>query len=141
MPLQPYLFFDGRCEEALDFYRQALGAEVQMLMRFKDAPPSEGAMCSPEATDKIMHACFQIGDATIMASDGRCQGAPKFEGFALSLTAPNAAEADRAFAALAEGGQVQMPLGETFFSPRFGMVADRFGVSWMVIVQPQAAAG
>lgn len=136
MPLQPYLFFDGRCEEALAFYRQALGAEVQMLMRFKDAPPSDPPMTPPEAAEKIMHACFQIGDAMVMASDGSCQGAPKFDGFALSLTVPNPAEADRAFAALSDGGQVRMPLGETFFSPRFGMVADRFGVSWMVIVAP-----
>ena len=139
MPLQPYLFFDGRTEEALDFYRRTLGAEVQMLMRFKDAPPCDPPMASPpENAEKVMHACFQIGDATVMASDGRCQGTAKFEGFALSLTVPNPVEADRVFAALADGGQVQMPLGETFFSPRFGMVADRFGVSWMVIVQPAA---
>jgi PhnB protein len=141
MSLQPYLFFDGRCEEALEFYRQAVGAEVQMMMRFKDAPPSDAAMCAPGSTEKIMHASVQIGDQTVLASDGRCQGNPQFAGFALSLTVANPAEADRVFNTLANGGQVQMPLGETFFSPRFGMLADRFGVSWMIYVAPPAPAG
>ena len=134
MQVQPYLFFDGKCEEALDFYRRAVGAEVIMQMRFKENPNS--AMNPPGSADKIMHAAFRVGDATVLASDGRCQGSPKFDGFALSLTAADAAEADRLFAALAEGGQVQMPPAETFFSPRFGMLSDRFGVSWMVYVAP-----
>ncbi|HTT79340.1 MAG TPA: glyoxalase/bleomycin resistance/extradiol dioxygenase family protein [Stellaceae bacterium] len=134
MALQPYLSFDGRCEEALAFYREALGAEVAMLLRWKDSP--DPAMCQPGNEDKIMHAAFRVGDATIMASDGSCRGQPKFAGFALSLTAPDAAAADRLFAALAAGGEVQMPLGRTFFSPSFGMVADRFGVPWMVYVEP-----
>src|SRR5580658_4253796 len=135
MQVQPYLFFDGKCEEAVEFYRQALGAEVQMLMRFKDGPePAPPGMVPPGAENKVMHASLRIGDATVMASDGRCLGQPSFQGFALSLTAANEAEADRLFAALAPGGQVQMPLAKTFFSPRFGMVADRFGVSWMVYV-------
>ena len=133
MQIQPYLFFEGRCEEAIEFYRKHLGAEVKMLMRFKDSP--EPGMCPQGAGDKVMHACLQIGDSAVMASDGRCQGKPNFAGFALSLTVPNEAEADRKFAALSDGGQVQMPLGKTFFSPRFGMVADRFGVSWMIIVE------
>ena len=137
MLIQPYLFFDGRCEEAIEFYKEALGAKVDMLMRFKDNPePPQPGMCPPGAGDKVMHASFRIGDATVMASDGRCQGRPSFQGFSLSLTVPNEVEAERLFASLADGGQVQMPLAKTFFSPRFGMVADRFGVSWMIIVGP-----
>jgi PhnB protein len=135
MHVQPYLFFEGRCEEAFDFYREVLGAEVDMLMRFKDSPePPPPGMVPPGSEDKVMHMSFRIGDTTIMASDGRCAGDPAFKGMSLSLAVPDEATADRLFAALAEGGQVQMPLGRTFFSPRFGMVADRFGVSWMVIV-------
>lgn len=135
MQVQPYLFFDGRCEEAIGFYCQALGAEVTMLMRFKDSPePQQPGMVPPGAEDKVMHASLRIGDTAVMASDGRCLGQPAFQGFALSLTAADDAEAERLFAALADGGQVQMPLSKTFFSSRFGMVADRFGVGWMVIV-------
>ena len=132
MQIQPYLFYDGRCEEAIEFYRRTLGAEETMLKRFKESP--EPAMNPPDAGDKVMHASLRIGDSTVMASDGRCQGQPGFQGFSLSLTVPDEAEADRMFAGLAEGGQVQMPLAKTFFSPRFGMVADRFGVPWMIIV-------
>ena len=135
MLVQSYLFFDGRCEEALDFYRRALGAEITMLMRFKDAPEKPPA-AAPGTENKIMHASFRIGEAMLMASDGRSQGKPSFQGFALSLTPKSEAEADRLFNALADGGQVQAPLTKTFFSPRFGMVADRFGVSWMVYVAP-----
>jgi PhnB protein len=134
MQVQPYLNFDGRCEEALDFYRGALGAEVTMLMRYKESP--EPAMVSPGSEDKVMHASFRVGEATVMASDGRCKGQSSFQGISLALTAPDDAEAERRFAALADGGQVQMPLTRTFFSSRFGMVADRFGVSWMVLVAP-----
>ncbi|HEX4944326.1 MAG TPA: VOC family protein [Usitatibacteraceae bacterium] len=137
MQVQPYLFFDGRCEEAIEFYRKALGAEVTMLMRVKDSPdPPPPGMYPPDSGNKVMHASLRIGEATVMASDGRCQGKPVFQGFSLSLDARTEADADRLFAALADGGTVQMPLGKTFFSPRFGMVADRFGVSWMVIVLP-----
>jgi PhnB protein len=137
MPVQPYLFFDGRCEEAVEFYRSALGAEVTMLVRFKDSPdPCEPGMVPPGAGDKVMHMSFRIGDTTVLASDGRCEGRPSFQGFSLSLTVPNDAEAERLFASLADGGQVQMPLTKTFFSSRFGMVADRFGVSWMIYVAP-----
>ena len=145
MQVQTYLFLDGRCEEALEFYRSALGAEVTMLMRFKDAPPEpaepseagksdESCMPPSGSENKVMHASLRIGEATLMASDGRCLGQPNFQGFALSLTAPDDAEAERLFTALGDGGQVQMPMSKTFFSSRFGMVADRFGVSWMVIV-------
>jgi PhnB protein len=137
MLVQPYLFFDGRCEEAIEFYRRAVGAEVTMLMRFKDSPePQPPGMVPPGAENKVMHASFRIGDSTVMASDGRCLGRPAFEGVSLSLTVADDAEAERRFASLSEGGQVQMPLAKTFFSSRFGMVADRFGVSWMVIVVP-----
>jgi PhnB protein len=134
MTIQPYLFFDGRCDEALAFYRNALGAEVTMLMRHRDNPERDPAMEPPNAADKVMHARVQIGDAVFFASDGRCQGHPEFKGFALSLTTATVAEADRMFAALADGGQVLMPLAKTFFSPRFGMMADRFGVMWMIYV-------
>ena len=132
MQVQPYLFFDGRCEEAIAFYRGALGAEVTMLMHFKDSP--DQGMVQPGSENKVMHASLRIGDATVLASDGRCMGQPNFQGFALSLTVPNEAEAARLFATLGEGGQVQMPLTRTFFSPSFGMVADRFGVGWMIYV-------
>ncbi len=136
----PYLFFDGRCQEALDFYRTALGAEITGLMRFKDNPDQEGCAGSPgglppHMADKVMHASFRIGHSTLMASDGMCAGKTRFEGVSLSLALPSAAEVDRLFAALAQGGQVQMPLAATFFAERFGMVADRFGVSWMLIAE------
>ena len=137
MKVEPYLFFDGRCDEALEFYRRTLRAEVEMLMRFKDSPePHQPGMVPPGSENKVMHASFRIGDTTLMASDGRCLGKPSFQGFALSLSVPNDAEAERLFAALGDGGQVQMPMAKTFFSSRFGMVADRFGVSWMIIVAP-----
>ena len=136
MLVQSYLFFDGRCEEALEFYRKKLGAEVTMLMRFKDSPePQQPGMVPPGSENKVMHTSFRIGETTVMASDGRCLGKPNFQGFALALTVANDAEAERTFAALGDGGQVQMPLAKTFFSSRFGMVADRFGVSWMVLVK------
>ena len=137
MQLRPYLYFEGRCEEAVEFYRSALGAEVTMLMHFRDSPgPRDDTTVPPGADDKILHVSFLIGDTMVQASDGRCLGQPSFQGFSLSLTVPNEAEAERRFASLADGGQVQMPLTKTFFSPRFGMVADRFGVSWMVYVAP-----
>lgn len=138
MRVQPYLQFDGRCEEALDFYHKALGAEVMTLMRFKDAPrngsTSEGSASAPlETGNKIMHVSFRIGDSTILASDGLCQGNPSFKGVSLTLHADDASEAERLFSTLSKEGQIQMPMTTTFFAPRFGMVADRFGVSWMII--------
>ncbi len=133
--LNAYLFFDGRCEEAIEFYRRALGAEVIMLMRFKDSPEPPNPDCPPVPGDKIMHARLQIGNNAVLVSDGRCTGKPNFQGFSLALSVKTEAEADRLFAPLAEGGQVQMPLTKTFFSPRFGMVIDRFGVMWMVLVE------
>ena len=137
--VQPYLFFDGRCEEAIEFYKSALGAKVDMLMRFKDSPePVPSSMCAPGSENKVMHSAFRIGDTLVMASDGMAGGKPEFKGFSLSVNAADEKEADRLFAALGKGGQVQMPLGKTFFSPRFGMVADRFGVGWMVIVPPKS---
>lgn len=135
MRIEPYLFFDGRCEEALNFYRQALGAEVEIMMRYKESPePPPPEMVAPGSEEKVMHASFRVGPARVMASDGGCQGTARFEGFSLSLAVESPADADRYFSALAEGGQVQMPLMQTFFARRFGMVMDRFGVSWMVIV-------
>lgn len=145
MQVQPYLFFDGRCEEAIEYYRNALGAQVDMLMRFKDNPDLQGrqaqqsqenssaCMSPPDAADKIMHASFRIGDTIVMASDGRCSGATDFRGFSLSISVPRASEAERVFSVLAQDGQVQMPLGQTFFSPCFGMVTDKFGMNWMVV--------
>jgi uncharacterized glyoxalase superfamily protein PhnB/uncharacterized protein YndB with AHSA1/START domain len=138
--VQPYLFFDGRCEEALEFYKTALGAQVEVMMRFSQSPEQHPGMCAPGNENKIMHSCFRIGNTQIMASDGRAQGKPVFQGFALSVSAKDETDADRMFKALADGGQVQMPLGKTFFSPRFGMVADRFGMGWMVIALPPEVA-
>jgi PhnB protein len=136
MRIEPYLFFDGRCEEAIQFYKANLGAEVQMMMRFGDGPkpPQGGGECGNAPADKIMHATLQIGDAVVMASDGRCTGQPKFDGFSLSFSAKNDAEAQKVFNALANGGKINMPLTRTFFSSSFGMVNDKFGVPWMVIV-------
>jgi PhnB protein len=135
--VEPYLFFDGRCDEALAFYRQALGAKVEALMRYRDNPSPEHN--PPGAAEKVMHCTFRIGDTQVMASDGNCAGKPSFQGFSLCLNAPDAASAEQLFAALGAGGQVQMPIGKTFFAERFGMVADRFGVSWMVIAAPKEA--
>jgi PhnB protein len=135
--IQPYLFFNGRCEEAVEFYRKALGAEVEMMMRFKESPePPKPGMVPPGFENKIMHASFRVGQTTVMASDGCSAEKPSFEGFSLSVSVSSEAEADRVFAALADGGQVRMPLAKTFWSPRFGMVADRFGIGWMVSVMP-----
>ena len=136
MPVTPYLFFDGRCEEAINFYKKALGAEVGMMMRYKEAPEQPPPdMVPPGSENKIMHASLRINGAEVMASDGCAGGKPKFEGSSLSLNAANEAQADRMFAALADGGEVRMPLGKTFFAKRFGMVADRFGVGWMILVE------
>ena len=136
MRVEPYLFLEGRAEEAIAFYREVLGAEVLMLLRFRDAPepPPPGAV-PPGSEDKVMHCSLRIGQSEIMLSDGGCGGSPSIQGVSLSLTVPDAAEAERLFALLAEGGQVQMPMGPTFFAARFGAVADRFGVSWMVVTE------
>jgi len=136
MQIQPYLFFEGRCEEAIEFYKRAVGATVNMLMRNKDTPePQQPGMVPPGSENKILHATIRIGDSDVLVSDGGCTGQPKFEGFSLSITVKSVAEADKLFAALSEGGQVRMPLSKTFFSPRFGMLADRFGVGWMIYVK------
>ncbi len=132
MLVQPYLNFDGRCEEALEFYKKAIGAKAGMLMRWKDSP--DKTMCTPKNADKVKHTQFQIGETTVMPSDGSNSGKPNFQGIMLSISAKTEAEVDGIFNGLAEGGQVQMPLGKTFFSPRFGMLADKFGVGWMVLV-------
>jgi PhnB protein len=133
LKIEPYLSFEGRAEEAIEFYKKTLGAKVTMLMHFKDAPPGAcaGGMAAPG--DKVMHASLLIGDTNVMLSDGRCQGNATFQGVSLSLTAPSDAESERLFNALSEGGQVHVPMSNTFFASRFGIVADRFGVNWMVI--------
>ncbi len=137
--VQSYLFFDGRAEEAAEFYKTAVGAKVEGLMRFKDAPPDAGPGCGPGAgqENKVMHMALQIGDTTVMGSDGECKGQAEFKGFALSITVANPAECDKTLNALAQGGQVMMPAAPTFFSERFGMVTDKFGITWMVLVTPK----
>jgi PhnB protein len=135
MKVETYLFLEGQCEEAINFYVQAVGAKLEMLMRFKDSP--DGGKCpdgSQPPGDKVMHASFTIGESRIMASDGFARGNPAFKGFALSVSVATEAEAQRVFTALSAGGNVTMPLTKTFFSPSFGMVSDRFGVQWMVLV-------
>ena len=131
MNVQPYLSFEGRAQEAIDFYKKALGAQVEAIMQFKDAPPDmQGNMPNK---DKVMHSAFKVGDTTIMATDGQCSGKSEFSGITLTIQAGSDAEAEKLFAALSQGGKVNMPMSETFFATRFGMVADKFGVGWMVL--------
>jgi PhnB protein len=135
MKVEPYLMFDGRCDEAIEFYKKAVGAEVMMLMRNKESPePPPPGMLPPGSENKVMHASLRIGETTVMASDGHCEGQATFKGITLSLSVANEAQAEKAFKALSDGGNVDMPLGKTFFSPSFGMLRDRFGVAWMIIV-------
>ena len=134
MSVQPYLFFDGKCEEAIEFYKSAIGAKVDMMMRFKDSP--DQSHIPPNSGEKVMHASFKVGDTQIMASDGHCAGKPSFQGFGLSLNAKSDAEAEKLFANVGKGGQVMQPLTKTFFASKFGMVTDKFGVMWMVIAEP-----
>jgi PhnB protein len=133
MQIQPYLFYEGRCEEAIEFYKKAVGAEVLMLMRYKDNPDKN--MPAPANPNNVMHAALRVGESTLLASDGECKGKANLQGFSLALIVQSEGEADWAFAGLADGGKVHMPLTKTFFSPRFGMVADKFGVMWMVLVR------
>lgn len=136
--VQPYLFFGGRCEEAIEFYRTSIGAEVDMVMLYRECPePIPPDRLPPGFEDKVMHASFRVGGSTIMASDG-CAAGAAFAGFFLSLTLPTVDDTNRAFAALSTGGQVVMPLAKTFYSPQFGMVTDKFGVGWMVMAEPPA---
>ncbi len=140
MQAEPYLFFNGKCEEALEFYKSALGAKVEMMMRFNEAPekPQPG-MVPPGSENKIMHAAFKVGDTQILASDGHADGKPVFQGFGLAISAANDAEAIKLFNAVGKGGKVQAPLGKTFFASSFGMVTDKFGVLWMVMAPTQMA--
>jgi PhnB protein len=139
MQVQPYLFFEGRCEEALTFYREHLGAQTIMMMRFKENPDAgkaetaSGCSLPPGAEEKIMHVAFTIGESMLMASDGMCSGKADFKGVSLSLTANDEQQAEQYFNALSNGGQVQMPMTQTFFAKRFGMVQDKFGLSWMIL--------
>jgi PhnB protein len=135
MQIEPYLFFEGRTEEALEFYQQKLGAKIVAVIRYKENP--EPKYNPPNSDNKVMHALFSIGDSKVMASDGNCTGKPSFQGFSLTFNAADEGDARRRFSALAEGGQVNLPLGETFFAKSFGMVADRFGVNWMVMAGPK----
>jgi PhnB protein len=135
MQIEPYLFFEGRTEEALEFYKSKLGAKVEFMMRYKDNPDPK--YNPPNSGEKVMHSCFRIGDTQVMASDGNCTGKPSFQGFSLTFNAADEADAKRRFNALAEGGQVNLPLSETFFAKSFGMVADRFGLNWMVMAGPK----
>jgi len=131
MQVKPYLFFEGRCEEAIEFYKNALGATLETIMYFRDAP--DKSMISPGSENKVMHSSIRIGETIVMASDGRNTGKPVFQGFALTIYVKTPAEADKLFGALSDGGQVQMPMAQTFFSKRFGMIVDKFGVSWMIL--------
>ena len=136
--VQPYLFFNGQCEEALNFYKTALGAEVGPIMRFKDCPDPEGRAQAKDL-NHVMHASFKVGQSEIMASDGCSDGKSNFAGFSLSVAVQTEAEAERIFGALSAGGNVMMPMGKTFFAPKFGMTTDKFGIGWMVIVIPADA--
>ncbi|MBY0320550.1 MAG: VOC family protein [Reyranella sp.] len=131
--VQPYLFFDGKCEEALEFYKSTIGAKVDMLMRFKEAP--DQSQMQPNTGEKVMHAAFHVGTTQVLASDGHCAGKPSFQGFGLALNAKDDAEAEKLFTAVGKGGQVMQPLTKTFFASKFGMVADKFGIMWMVIAE------
>ncbi len=134
--IEPYLFFNGRCEEALKFYEKSLDATVQFMMRFKESPePTPPDMTPPNWGDKIMHASLKVGSTIVMASDG-CEPGTKFAGFSLSISVNTEAEAKKVFTALSEGGQVKRPLTKTFWSPCFGMLEDKFGIGWMATVNP-----
>ena len=130
MQVQPYLFFEGRCEEAIEFYRKALDAKVDVVMKYKEAPPAPGMNMPP---DKVMHAAFRVGETQVLASDGNCSGKPTFQGVSLTVTARDDAHAKSVFSALAEGGKITQPLTKTFFASNFGMLTDKFGLGWMVI--------
>lgn len=134
MRIEPYLFFHGRSEEAAAFYARALNAELHFAMRFSEAPeaPPPGTV-PPGHEDRIMHAELRIGQTTVMISDGGCRDTASFDGFALAISFPDTAEAARRFEALADGGEITMAFGPSFFSPGFGMLRDRFGVNWTVV--------
>jgi PhnB protein len=138
MAITPYLFLDGRAEEAIEFYKKSLGAEVGMLMHFKDAPPNAGPAPDPKTMNKVMHACITIGGTQVFISDGDCTGKGQFEGFSLAIDAKEVADGERMFNALAQGGQVRMPMMETFFAKGFGMLADKFGIGWMIMAGPKS---
>ena len=138
MQVQPYLFFEGQCEQAIEFYEKALGAKVQRLLRFKDCPEPPNKNCSGSAAphgDKVMHASLEIGQTQVLVSDGRCQSSPEFKGFSLTLTVEDEEQVEKMFNALLDGGQILMPLDKTFFASKFGMVKDRFGVTWIVLAK------
>lgn len=133
MNIQPYLSLDGRAQEAIDFYKEAIGAKVEMVMHFKDAPPEMQSQINPASRDKVMHACIKVGDTPVFLTDGSCNNKAAFSSVTLTLNADSDAQAEKLFAALGKGGQVQMAMNETFFATRFGTLADKFGVSWMIL--------
>jgi PhnB protein len=138
MSVQTYLQFNGRCEEALAYYRETLGAEVMEIIRFKDVP--EAAAGAPAGTeDKVLHACFRVAGTHLMASDGMCGGDAAFAGFSLTLTSSTDEETERLFTSIAREGNVVMPLSPSFFSSQFGVVTDRYGLSWTFVTQPAVA--
>lgn len=137
MKIEPYLFFNGHCDAAIDFYKRVFGAEQVLLMRYRDSPEAPPMALPPGWEDKVMHASVQIGETMLMASDGCVDGTAEFKGVSLSVTMPDADTAAKVFTALADGGEVTMPLRNTFFAPRFGMVTDRFGIGWMISVREQ----
>ncbi len=136
MAVLAYLDFDGKCEEALQFYCQTFGAEIKALMRFEQSPePAPEGMMPPNTGHKVMHSELKIGDSVVMASDCHCSGNPKFQGISLTYSSPSTATIEKVFAGLSAGGKVEMPLSKTFWSPLFGTVTDRYGVTWMVMAE------
>lgn len=140
MLTQPYLHFDGRCGEAINFYTKAIGAKCDFMIRYRESPEPTQGVDMRGKEDWVMHSNLRIGDSVIMASDDCTGKTTSFQGFQLSLMVDTEAEAKQRFAALAEGGQVRMPLTKTFFSASFGMLSDHFGVPWMVLVTPGTPA-
>ncbi len=130
MELSPYLMFDGRCEAAFRFYEQCLGAKVIMMMTYDEAPA--GADIAPNTSKKVMHARLAVGDRVLMGSDAPADRFRPMQGFSITLSIAEPAEAERVFDALAKNGKINMPMAETFWAKRFGMVVDQFGTPWMV---------
>lgn len=135
----PYLFFKGNCAEALAYYQQTIGATLSNVMLNKDAPNAEARMPGPD--NMVMNAFLHIGQSTLMASDSPAEWYDKPKGFRVYLETDSAADADRIFAAFAEGGEVAMPLSATFWAELFGMVTDKFGTPWMVSFTGNAMQG
>ncbi len=130
MRLNPYLNFDGKCAEAFAFYARCLGGQNLAIQTFRESPMAEHV--GPEDQDRVVHARMNVGDTVLMGSDSPSNRSSEAKGFAVSLSVDSAEEAERVFHALAEGGEIHMPIGETFWAVRFGMLLDQFGIPWMV---------